>query len=313
MLAKGEGKAQRLRDIEARYSAKDDEGALFKDELLEHFDVAAFSAEARRAGNCTAALDFVAGAEGLPMAGAPCFDAAYGSGRPTVPVDKALEWCGGGGEGGAAAAEALEAVAVQERNAKGAVLWSSGRGKVTPWQALAAAGCSNADVYGWCAGGEQSQVLACAAPSILERLKKAAPVLVLSLLALWCYCALCAGCAVLIKMWCAWLTRPFAVQDASSGGESVALPEGGGGAGGDVEMAAAAAAAGGRGGRAGPIAKMAAAVKEGAANAIAKQHGQGTYARVGQTVDDEEEDDDVGSMGVVLDAGDFTIDGREGL
>ena len=46
VLAKGEGKAQRLRDIEARYSAKDDEGALFKDELLEHFDVAAFSAEA---------------------------------------------------------------------------------------------------------------------------------------------------------------------------------------------------------------------------------------------------------------------------
>eukprot|EP01052_Picozoa_sp_SAG31_P002292 SAG31_NODE_80_length_27188_cov_42.623869_7_plen_2406_part_00 len=47
-LVAGEGKAQRLRDIESKYASADDEGALFKDELLERFDVSSFAVAERR-------------------------------------------------------------------------------------------------------------------------------------------------------------------------------------------------------------------------------------------------------------------------
>lgn len=49
-LLKAEGKAQRLRDIESKYSQANDEGAIFKDELLERYNVSAVSADVRRLG-----------------------------------------------------------------------------------------------------------------------------------------------------------------------------------------------------------------------------------------------------------------------
>ena len=207
--------------------------------------------------------------------------------------------------------------------------------------ALARAGCTPADAYNFCAdyadaasagegddagdagsggffsssSGGSGGGARCAGPSLGARLRKAAPAIAAGLIGLYLACCVCACGAVALQYASAVVMKPFAVEDASA---SSSAPSGGGGGGGNdddddddddddggggLELRFRAQRSGVSGFRLqGAAVRVAESVVETVQMGIARRHGQGAYAPVGQEAgseggDGDDDDDDVGSGG----------------
>ena len=168
------------------------------------------------------------------------------------------------------------------------------------WPSLVAAGCSPADVYLYClaspVGSKEGYFASCPAPTILERLKHELPVLFMTLVFLQLYLACCLGVVLILRRVMCKPPEALQVVDGSSfanrsrkGGHTSAHPEG---CSDDDEDDEEANVRQGVSGGVELVTKLAASALQRAG--VAPNHGQGSYAPVVAT-EEEEDGDDIGS------------------